>query len=694
MTDSFNITINNKLINNIKNNYNIIQACNENGINIPKFCYHQELSIAGNCRMCLVEVKGLQKPIASCAIPINNNMIIFTNSKLVKKAREGILEFILINHPLDCPICDQGGECDLQDQSLVFGSDKGRFYEYKRSVNDKDCGPFIKTIMTRCIHCTRCIRFLDEISGFKYLGLIGRGNKIEISNFINKSIYSELSGNIVDLCPVGALTLKTYSFKARPWELNSLNSVDLLDPYQVNIRVDIRDSKILRILPIYNDIINENWITDLTRYAFDGFNNFRLTNPIKIVDGNFVSISWLQTINFLTNILNNSNNINFILGNFLDMETILILKKISSLKLKNSKIVFNSSNSNLICNSINDFKSDYFISNHNLQNLKDYDNIIVVDSNIRLFNPLLNLNLKNFSKLKQKNIFGIGSVFYNNFTIYNYGLSLDYLINIFKGKSSLNFLLFKKKNLCLFNTEIFLNNSFPNNWAYMKNFINKFINLDFIGYSSHLLQKNLLNEINLKNSLVKFNDISFKPLSGFWGRPDLNKQKKIVNYFLNTNLFFASEFFYNIYQGSNYTNKKNNFDFLLPSVNFFEKNGLYVNFLGYYQKTKFILYPPKNSRNDWKILYILFNNVLKDKRINFNSLNLIKYDYNLFYSKLFLNKNNFIIKKNYITVFSVLNKNTTNSYLFNIYTSNQLTLSSKNIFNIFKKIKMTNSNFY
>ena len=215
MNDIIKITIDNKELE-VKNNYNIIQACNKNNINIPKFCYHQELSIAGNCRMCLVEVKGVLKPVASCAIPVAPNMVVYTNSKLVKKAREGILEFILINHPLDCPICDQGGECDLQDQSLVFGSDRGRFYEYKRSVNDKDCGPFIKTIMTRCIHCTRCVRFLDEVSGFKYLGLIGRGPKIEISNYINKIIYSELSGNIVDLCPVGALTLKTYSFKARP----------------------------------------------------------------------------------------------------------------------------------------------------------------------------------------------------------------------------------------------------------------------------------------------------------------------------------------------------------------------------------------------------------------------------------------------------------------------------------------------
>jgi NADH dehydrogenase/NADH:ubiquinone oxidoreductase subunit G len=186
----------------IEKGLTIIQACENVGIQIPRFCYHEYLSIAGNCRMCLVEVEGILKPVASCALPITNNMKIFTNSKLVKKAREGILEFILLNHPLDCPICDQGGECDLQDQSLVFGSDKGRFYEYKRSVNDKNCGPLIKTLMTRCIHCTRCVRYIDEIAGFKYLGLIGRGNSMEITNFLDKVILSEVSGNLIDLCPV------------------------------------------------------------------------------------------------------------------------------------------------------------------------------------------------------------------------------------------------------------------------------------------------------------------------------------------------------------------------------------------------------------------------------------------------------------------------------------------------------------
>lgn len=210
------ININDKKNLEVPNNINILQACSLYNIYIPRFCYHEKLSIAGNCRMCLVEVKGVLKPIASCAMPINKDMQIFTDSKLVKKAREGILEFILINHPLDCPICDQGGECDLQDQSLLYGNDKGRFYDLKRSVKDKECGPLIKTIMTRCIQCTRCVRFMREVSGLSFLGVIGRGGSMEISNFLQKSLISEVSGNVIDVCPVGALTSKPYSFVARP----------------------------------------------------------------------------------------------------------------------------------------------------------------------------------------------------------------------------------------------------------------------------------------------------------------------------------------------------------------------------------------------------------------------------------------------------------------------------------------------
>ena len=240
-----------------KENFTILQLCDYYFVNVPKFCYHEKLSIAGNCRMCLVEVEGVKKPMASCALPIAANMNILTKSQLVKKAREGILEFLLANHPLDCPICDEGGECDLQEQSFTFGTDKGRFYEAKRAVSDKECGPFIKTIMTRCIHCTRCVRYLTEVAGINQFGVVGRGSTMEISNYIKKSILSELSGNVIDLCPVGALTSKPYSFSARSWELENIYSIDLLDNYLPGIRIDLRDRKVMRVLPRYNSLAEE-----------------------------------------------------------------------------------------------------------------------------------------------------------------------------------------------------------------------------------------------------------------------------------------------------------------------------------------------------------------------------------------------------------------------------------------------------
>lgn len=236
----------------------ILQAFEIAKIEIPRFCYHEKLNVAGNCRMCLVEVVGTKKPMAACALPVTDKMSVLSSSVLVKKAREGILEFILANHPLDCPICDQGGECDLQEQSLLFGSDKGRFYENKRVVLNKNCGPFIKTIMSRCIHCTRCVRFASEIAGISYLGVIGRGQNMEISSYLEKILFSEVSGNIIDLCPVGALTSKPYAFTARPWELLTYFGIDIFDSLCPEIRFDIRDRKVLRILPRYSNFLMES----------------------------------------------------------------------------------------------------------------------------------------------------------------------------------------------------------------------------------------------------------------------------------------------------------------------------------------------------------------------------------------------------------------------------------------------------
>lgn len=241
----------------VHKNTSVLEACEEIGILIPRFCYHERLNVAGNCRMCLVEVEKTPKPVTSCAFPVVSEMRIYTNTPMVQKARENILEFLLINHPLDCPICDQGGECDLQDQSLVFGSDRSRFFYKKRGVQDKKIGPLIKTIMTRCIHCTRCVRFLQEIAGGINFGTTLRGQETEIGSYIQTNLNSELSGNIIDLCPVGALTSKPYTFVARPWEINSTETIDVLDSIGSNIRVDAKETEVLRIVPLLNDSLNE-----------------------------------------------------------------------------------------------------------------------------------------------------------------------------------------------------------------------------------------------------------------------------------------------------------------------------------------------------------------------------------------------------------------------------------------------------
>ena len=256
----------------------VFQACRDAGVEVPHFCFHERLAIAGNCRMCLVEMEKAPKPIASCAMPVSDGMVIKTSTPSVIKARQGVMEFLLLNHPLDCPICDQGGECDLQDQAMAYGYDRGRTTEMRRAVKDKYMGPLVKTEMTRCIHCTRCIRFIDEVAGVPELGGIGRGEGMEVSTYVEKALTSEMSGNIIDLCPVGALTSKPYEFTARPWELKKTESIDVLDGCGSAIRIDARGAEVMRIMPRLNEEINEEWLPDRPRFAYDGLKRQRLTN--------------------------------------------------------------------------------------------------------------------------------------------------------------------------------------------------------------------------------------------------------------------------------------------------------------------------------------------------------------------------------------------------------------------------------
>ncbi len=276
----------------VQDGLTLLQALQSVGKEIPHFCYHERLSIAGNCRMCLVEVEKAPKPVASCAQPVMDGMTVFTDSEKTRKARKGVMEFLLINHPLDCPICDQGGECDLQDQAMAYGMDRSRFHENKRAVHDKYMGPLVKTIMTRCIHCTRCIRFATEVAGVEELGALGRGEHMEITTYLERSLTSELSANVIDLCPVGALTSKPYAFAARPWELRKTESIDVMDAVGSNIRVDSRGAEVMRILPRLNDDVNEEWISDKTRYVYDGLRRQRLDQPYVRRDGKLRPASW------------------------------------------------------------------------------------------------------------------------------------------------------------------------------------------------------------------------------------------------------------------------------------------------------------------------------------------------------------------------------------------------------------------
>ena len=312
----------------VEDGLTVLQACEIAGKEIPRFCYHERLSIAGNCRMCLVEMERSPKPIASCAMPVGNGMIIRTNTELVRKARQGVMEFLLINHPLDCPICDQGGECDLQDQAMAYGFDRSRFAENKRAVRDKDFGPLIETHMTRCIHCTRCIRFVSEIAGVEELGATGRGEHMEVGTAIAGVLTSELSGNIIDLCPVGALTSKPYAFNARPWELTKTESIDVLDAVGSNIRVDSRGGEVQRVLPLLNEEVNEEWISDKTRFACDGLRRQRLDRPYVRKGGRLQPASWGEAFAAIKDRVSTAapNRIAAIAGDLADCEAMVALK--------------------------------------------------------------------------------------------------------------------------------------------------------------------------------------------------------------------------------------------------------------------------------------------------------------------------------------------------------------------------------
>ena len=379
----------------------VLQACEAAGKEIPRFCYHERLSIAGNCRMCLVEVKpGPPKPQASCALPAMDNQDVRTNSDMVKKAREGVMEFLLINHPLDCPICDQGGECDLQDQSVAYGRGGSRYDENKRAVTEKYMGPIVKTVMTRCIHCTRCVRFAEEVAGTDQIGAIGRGENMQITSYLEKAVTSELSGNVIDLCPVGALTSKPYAYEARPWELTKTLGIDVMDALGTNIRFDSRGREVLRILPRVNDDVNEEWAHDKTRYAVDGLMRRRLDRPYVRRNGKLAEASWAEAFEAIAAV-NAGSSVAAVAGDLLDCETMFAARELLA-----------AMGSTLIEGRQTGLKYDVTSLaavnfNSTLNGIETADAILLIGTNPRWEAPLVNTRIRKAIKHGAK-VFAIG----------------------------------------------------------------------------------------------------------------------------------------------------------------------------------------------------------------------------------------------------------------------------------------------
>lgn len=658
----------------VNKNLTVLQACNSLKIEIPKFCFQENLQIAGNCRMCLVEIENSPKPVASCAMPLMNNMKIFTDTPLVQKARESVLEFLLINHPLDCPICDQASECDLQDQTLIFGSDRSRFFFKKRVVEDKYCGSFIKTIMTRCIHCTRCVRFANEICGIDNLGTTGRGNKTEINFYYQNIFNSEFSGNLIDLCPVGALTSKPFTFKARSWELKKIEGIDILDGIGSNIKVDIFNNEIVRILPKTNFNINKEWISNKTRFFFDSLKYQRIKYPLlKDQNNKFQKISWSKALNILNDKLNtiDGSKIKGIIGDLIELESLFLFKKnLNKLGISNISFEKYLNDNNF---KINSDITNNFLFNSSLKSIEKSDLCLIFNSNIREEGSILNIHLINRLKKGKFEIAYVGHD--NNFTfpINNLGLTYDTLIKILLGKHTFCKKLKKAKNPLIIFGENVLNSK---NGYFL---ISKFKNLKTFN------NKNI-NFFNSKTGFVNYLEINFNNFN-------LNNNSSNLFYLFNTNLknkLKKNKKNFYIYQGHHFTEDAQNSNLILPGLTFLEKKGTYLNIKGIIQKNDQILNLDTEQRKDSIIFKYLYKFLINKNQFQKNeSLFLIFKEVLPYLTKKKLKIIETISENKKILN---ININFLNSLIKNYYYTNILEEYSKILINSKKLIK-NNNNF-
>lgn len=537
-----------------KPSISIIEACKNVGITIPRFCYHELLSVSGNCRMCLVEIEGMEKPVASCVTEITENMSIFVDSPFVKKAREGVMETLLLHHPLDCPICDQAGECDLQDQSKAFGNISSRYFFHKKGTEDKYCGPLIQTIMTRCIKCTRCVRFAEEVCGNSFFGTLNRGVETEISSYIESSFNSEISGNVIDLCPVGALTSKPYAFKARPWELKIDETCDMNDSLGSSIYVNYNNSKILRILPKNTLSLNESLITDKARFNYDFNNKHRIKNVEINVDGKFKPQNWKKFFDSF-NTFSHCKNTSFYVNQEIDLMTLITLKKLEN--SANYKI--NVIDSDAISNKDNLFLNNSLnISEYKLNN-KNF--IVLIGTNLKFENALINSRIRQKYKEQFCHLFGKGNFFNNNYKIQFINISITKIFKVFEGKCK----VLSKFFLCPSNGLIFVGQAFMNRipfndqiFSYLKH-IFRSIQIVYIPNLSNTQGLQILN-ISKKFSSIYSQTIQICPKENFITHKTI-KNSKYKFIFIGTHL----------------SSLTNDFKFILPTRTFFEDSHSFIN---------------------------------------------------------------------------------------------------------------------
>jgi len=604
--------------------YTLMQACEEAaGAEIPRFCYHERLSVAGNCRMCLVEWVGAPKPQASCALQVKDlrpnrdgtPANIRTNSATVKKAREGVMEFLLINHPLDCPICDQGGECDLQDQAMAYGRDASRFEENKRAVDDKHMGPLVNTIMTRCIQCTRCVRFITEVAGVPEIGLASRGEDAEITTYLEKSLTSELSGNVIDLCPVGALTSKPYAFNARPWELDKVESIDVMDAVGSNIRIDSRGGAVLRIMPVVNDAVNEEWISDKSRFVWDGLARQRLDKPYIRENGKLRAAGWDEALKLTAEKMSiSAEEIGVIAGDLADAESMKALMDLSnSLGIKNMDCRQDNS-------SMGGERQSYLF-NTTIAGIEEADAILLVGTNPRLEAPLVNTRILKAWNQNEAEVGVIGEADDLTYDYEHIGSKPADIANLSKSSKGFAKILKSSKNpMIIVGAAVFARDDAQKILRECGALAKKFgmVREGWNGF----------NVLHSAASRVAGLDMGFVPAEAGLATNEIltAAQQGVIKtvFLMGADELDTSKLkdTFVIYQGSHGDAGAHVADIILPAAAYTEKHGIYVNTEGRVQMGTAAVAPKGEAKADWAIIRALSGHL--NKTLPYDSLEALR----------------------------------------------------------------------